>query len=102
MSKGQWTVSIIRQDCCSDMVVQVRKETNVISHIHGLFLFLLQIFISKCTNVTQLLPQKIVPRQLRCNDRHLLQVPLTSIKYTGDRSFQKASPMLYNVLPGTI
>ncbi len=54
MSKGQWTVSIIRQDCCSDMVVQVRKETNVISHIHGHFLFLyanLYFKMYKCDSV---------------------------------------------------
>ncbi len=35
-------------------------------------------------------------------DQHLLQVPLTSLKYAGDRSFQKAAPMLYNALPVTI
>ncbi len=32
----------------------------------------------------------------------MLQVPLTSLKYAGDRSFQKAVPMLYNALPTTI
>ncbi len=37
-----------------------------------------------------------------CKDQHLLQVPLTPLKYTGDRSFQKAAPMLYNALPVTI
>ncbi len=52
--------------------------------------------------LTQFLSQKIVPRQLRCKDQHLLQVPLTSLKYAGDRSFQKAAPLLYNALPVTI
>ncbi len=52
--------------------------------------------------LTQFLSQKIVPRQLRYKDQHLLQVPLTSLNYAGDRSFQKAAPMLYNALPVTI
>ncbi len=52
--------------------------------------------------LTQLLSQKIVLRHLRCKDQHLLQVPMTSLTYAGDRSFQKAAPMLYNVLPVTI
>ncbi len=52
--------------------------------------------------LTQFLSQKIVPRQLRCKDYHLLQVPPTSLKYAGDTSFQKAAPMLYNALPVTI
>ncbi len=52
--------------------------------------------------LTQFLSQKIVPMQLRCKDHHLLQVPLTSLKYAGDRSFQKAAPILYNALPVTI
>ncbi len=52
--------------------------------------------------LTQFLSQKIVPRQLRCKYQHLLQVPLTSLKYAGDRSFQKAAPMLYNALSVTI
>ncbi len=52
--------------------------------------------------LTQFLSQKIVPKQLRCKDQHLLQVPLTSLKYAGDRSFQKAAPMLYNALSVTI
>ncbi len=52
--------------------------------------------------ITQYLSQKIVHRQLRNKDQHLLQVPLTSLKYVGDRSFQKAAPMLYNALPATI
>ncbi len=52
--------------------------------------------------LTQFLSQKIVPRQLRCNDQQLLQVPLTSLKYAGDRLFQNAAPMLYNALPVTI
>ncbi len=53
-------------------------------------------------NITHFLSQKIVPMQLMCNNQHLLQVPLTSLKYAGDRSFQKAAPMLYNTLPVTI
>ncbi len=53
--------------------------------------------------LTQFLAQEeIVPRQLRCIDQNLLQVPLTSLKYAGDRSFQMAAPMLYNALPVTI
>ncbi len=52
--------------------------------------------------LTQSLSQKIVPRQYRCQDRHMLQVPLTSLKYAGDKLFQKAAPMLYNALPVTI
>ncbi len=41
--------------------------------------------------------------QLMCtDDQHLLEVPLTSLKYADDRSFQKAAPMLYNVLPVNI
>ncbi len=52
--------------------------------------------------LTRLLSQKIVLRQLMCKDQHLLQVPLTSLKYAGGRSFQKAAPMLYNALPVTI
>ncbi len=52
--------------------------------------------------LTQFLSRKIVPRQLRCKNQHLLQVPLTSLKYAGDRSFQKAAPMQYNALPVTI
>ncbi len=52
--------------------------------------------------LTQFLSQKIVSRHLRCTDQHLLQVPLTSLKYAGDSSFQKAAPMLYNALPVTI
>ncbi len=52
--------------------------------------------------LTQFLSQKIVPRHLRCKDEYLLHVPLTSLKYTGERSFQKAAPMLYNALPVTI
>ncbi len=52
--------------------------------------------------LTQFLSQNIVHRQLRCKDQHLLQVPLTSLKYAGNRSFQKAAPMLYNALPVTI
>ncbi len=51
---------------------------------------------------TQFMSPNIVPRQLRCNDKPLLQVPLTSLKYAGDRSFQKAAPMLYNGLRVTI
>ncbi len=35
--------------------------------------------------LTQFLSQKIELRQLRCKDQHLLQVPLTSLKYAGDR-----------------
>ncbi len=38
--------------------------------------------------LTQFLFPKIEPRQLRCKDQHLLRVPLTSLTYTGDRSFQ--------------
>ncbi len=53
-------------------------------------------------NLMQFMSQKIVPRQLRCNNHHLLQVPLTSLKYAGDRSYQKAAPMMYNDLPVTI
>ncbi len=52
--------------------------------------------------LSQLLSQKIVPRQLRCKNQHLLQVPLTSLKYACDRSFQKAGPVLYNALLVTI
>ncbi len=52
--------------------------------------------------LTLFLSQKIVPRQLRCNYQHLLQVPLTSLKYADRRSFQKAAPILYNALPVTI
>ncbi len=52
--------------------------------------------------LTQFLSQKIVPRQLRCKDQHLLHFPLISLKYAGDMSFQKAAPMLYNALPVTI
>ncbi len=37
--------------------------------------------------LTQLLSQKKVARQLRCNDQHLLEVPLTSLKYAADRLF---------------
>ncbi len=37
-----------------------------------------------------------------CTDQYLLQVLLTSLKYTGDRLFQKAEPMLYNALLVTI
>ncbi len=44
----------------------------------------------------------MVPRQLKCKDQYQLQVPLTSLKYAGERSFQKAAPMLYNALPVTI
>ncbi len=47
--------------------------------------------------LTQVLSQKIVPRPLRCKDQHLLQVPMTTLKYAGDRSSQKAAPMLFNV-----
>ncbi len=50
----------------------------------------------------QLLSQNIVCRQLRCNNEHLLQVPLTSLKYAVDKSFQKTAPMLYNAHPVTI
>ncbi len=32
----------------------------------------------------------------------MLQVPLTSLKYIGDRSFQKAVPLLCNALPVTL
>ncbi len=32
----------------------------------------------------------------------MLQVPRASLKYAGDKSFQKAAPMLYNALPVTI
>ncbi len=46
--------------------------------------------------LTQFLTQTIVPRQLRCKDQHLLHILLTSLKYAGDMSFQKAAPMLYN------
>ncbi len=52
--------------------------------------------------LTPFLSQKIGPRQLRCKDQHLLQVLLTSLTYAGDRSFEKAAPMLYNALPVTI
>ncbi len=54
--------------------------------------------------LTQFLSQKNLPRQIlkRCKDQHLLQVSLTSLKYAGSRSFQKAVPMLYNDLPVTI
>ncbi len=52
--------------------------------------------------LTQFLSQKIVLRHLRCKDQHMLQVPLTSPKCAGDRSFQKAAPMLYNALLVTI
>ncbi len=52
--------------------------------------------------LTQFLSHKIVPRQLRCKDQHLLHAPLTSLKYAGDRSFQKATPMLYNALTVTM
>ncbi len=51
---------------------------------------------STCYNIHNLL------RQLRCTDQCLLKVPLTPLKYAGDRSFQKAAPMLYNALPVTI
>ncbi len=52
--------------------------------------------------LTQFLSQKRFPRQLRCKDQHLLQVPLTSLKDAGDTSFQKAATIVYNVLPVTI
>ncbi len=52
--------------------------------------------------LTQFLSQKILLRQLRCEDQHLLQLPLTSLKYAGDRSFQKTAPMLYNTLSFTL
>ncbi len=35
---------------------------------------------------------------LMYNDLQLLQVPLPSLKYAGDRSFPKAAPMLFNAL----
>ncbi len=53
-------------------------------------------------SLTQLLSQKNVPMQLRCNGRHLLEVSWTSLKYEGDMSFQNIVPMLYKVLPVNI
>ncbi len=52
--------------------------------------------------LTQFMYQKYMSRQSRCNDQHLLEVPLTSLKYIGDRSFQKAAAMQYNTLPVNI
>ncbi len=47
--------------------------------------------------LTQFLTQKRVHRQLRCNDQHVLEVPLTSLKYAANKSFQ-GTTMLYNAL----
>ncbi len=52
--------------------------------------------------LTQFQSPKCVPIQLRCNDQHLLQVPLTLLRYPGKWSFQKAALMLYYAMPVTI
>ncbi len=42
--------------------------------------------------LTQFLSQKIVLRQLRCTDQHLLQVTLTSLKYAVTGHFRSQHP----------
>ena len=100
-------------NCAARVVSKVQKYehiTPVLSSLHWLpipqrieYKVILMTF--KALNglapkyLEELLVWHKAPRSLRSNDRKLLVVPRTKLKYFGDRAFVKAAPVLWNSLP---